>query len=107
MELLLHVEKSLAFLFGELNDGNVRPLRNNGGNLIGSYNAVCLGILLLPAFFRILKVSLNLFLLVTQSSRLLEILTVDSRSLFFVYTLDFFFKLSDILGRSVGTQTNL
>ena len=38
-----------AFLFGELNDGDVRPLGNNGGNLIGSYNAVCLGILLFPA----------------------------------------------------------
>ena len=107
VKLLLHVEKSLAFLFCKLNNRNMRPLGNNGGNFVGSYNAVCFRILLFPALLCVFKVSLDLFFLVTQGSRLFKVLTVDSRSLFFVYALDFLLKLSDILGRSVGTQANL
>ena len=107
VKLLLHMDQSLAFLLGELNNGNVRPFRNNRRYFIGSYNSVCFGVLLLPALFSVGKVSFDLLFLVTQSRRTFEILTVDGGSLFLVYAFDLILKLTDILGRCVGTKTHL
>ena len=107
VKLLLHMDQPLAFLLGKLNNGNVRPFGHNRRYFIGSYNSVRFGVLLLPALFSVGKMGFDLLFLVTQSRRTFKILAVDGGSLFLVYTLDLILKLTDILGRCVGTQTHL
>ena len=101
------MDQPLAFLLGKLNNGNVRPFGHNRRYFIGSYNSVRFGVLLLPALFSVCKMGFDLLFLVTQSRRTFKILAVDGGSFFLVYTLDLILKLTDILGRCVGTQTHL
>ncbi len=94
MQLVLHADQLLRLGFGQLEDRDPRPHRDDVGDLVLAYLGLLLGLLGAPVLLELLLLLRQLPLLVPQRRGLLELLRLDRVLLLGAHALDLVLELA-------------